>query len=488
MPAYRPETVRLWSLTEDTLLEAGDDDTLVAITWWGEYELADVPGPVRESLGRMALGPISMGNLATSAGGAAEAGAGTLRKVLTQLSGSVVHSLALNDGRGPLLSAIPVTQAPVFPADAVPPGRLIKLSRYSAMRPDGGGLLLESPRARYRVALLRPPAVAVASSLAGPVTVAQVAEDSGLAEPVVADVVAFLVAAGVVLVADDWAEFAEDTDTDLAVWSPDDLMFHARSRTWLKGGPADPEAHRAGVEPPVVKQITAGPTFPLHRPDPVVLKATDPTLATLLEHDHTCPEVTERALSAEQVGEFLYRAARVRSIGPAYLPGGPGHEASQRPYFSVACLYELEIYVGINRCADLARGIYHYDPLWHTLTLINDDLGVLDGMLDLAMIGAGSHRRPSVLLTMTARMSRIAWVLGSAAYATTLVHVGALQQVLYLAAKAMGLAAHAVPVDAGDRVDRSLKLEWPAEVSVGECVLDFPGGAAPFVTGPVPAE
>jgi SagB-type dehydrogenase family enzyme len=488
VPAYRPETVRLWSLTEDTLLEAGDDDTLVAITWWGEYELADVPGPVRESLGRMALGPISMGNLATSAGGAAEAGAGTLRKVLNQLSGSVVHSLALNDGRGPLLSAIPVTQAPVFPADAVPPGRLIKLSRYSAMRPDGGGLLLESPRARYRVALLRPPAVAVASSLAGPVTVAQVAEDSGLAEPVVADVVAFLVAAGVVLVADDWAEFAEDTDTDLAVWSPDDLMFHARSRTWLKGGPADPEAHRAGVEPPVVKQITAGPTFPLHRPDPVVLKATDPTLATLLEHDHTCPEVTERALSAEQVGEFLYRAARVRSIGPAYLPGGPGHEASQRPYFSVACLYELEIYVGINRCADLARGIYHYDPLWHTLTLINDDLGVLDGMLDLAMIGAGSHRRPSVLLTMTARMSRIAWVLGSAAYATTLVHVGALQQVLYLAAKAMGLAAHAVPVDAGDRVDRSLKLEWPAEVSVGECVLDFPGGAAPFVTGPVPAE
>jgi SagB-type dehydrogenase family enzyme len=484
VPAYPPEgipeTVRLWSLTEDTLLEAGDDDTLVAITWWGEYELAGVPRPVRESLGRMALGPVSMGNLATSAGGAAEAGAGTLRKVLNQLSGSVVHSLALNDGRGPLLSAIPVTQAPVFPADPVPAGRLIKLSRYSALRPDGSRLLLESPRARYRVALLRPPAVTVASSLAGPVTVAQVAEDSGLAEPVVADVVAFLVAAGVVLVADDWAEFAEDTDTDLAVWSPDDLMFHARSRTWLKGGPPDPEAHRAGAEPPVVKQITAGPTFPLHRPDPAVLKATDPTLATLLEHDHTCPDVTERALSAEQVGEFLYRAARVRSIGPAYLPGGPGHEASQRPYFSVACLYELEIYVGINRCADLARGIYHYDPLWHTLTLINDDLGVLDGMLDLAMVGAGSHRRPSVLLTMTARMSRIAWVLGSAAYATTLVHVGALQQVLYLAAKAMGLAAHAVPVDAGDRVDRSLKLEWPAEVSVGECVLDFPGG---FVIG-----
>ncbi|MDQ7806702.1 SagB/ThcOx family dehydrogenase [Amycolatopsis sp. A133] len=478
MPAERPEgipeTIRLWSLTEDTLLEAGDDDTVVAITWWGEYELPGIPGPVRESLSRMVLGPVSMRNLASSASGGSEAWAVVLRKVLSRLSGSVVHSLALNDGRGPVLSAIPVTQSPVFPTDPVPPGRLIKLSRFSAMRPDSGGLLLESPRARYRVALLRPPAVSVASSLAGPVTVAQVAETTGLTEALVADVVAFLVAAGVVLVADDWAAFAEDTDAELAVWSPDDLMFHARSRTWQKGGPPDPEAHRKGTEPPVVKQITAGPTFPLHRPDPAVLEATDPTLSTLLEHDHSCPEVTERALSAEQVGELLYRAARVRSIGPAYLPGGPGHEASQRPYFSIACLYELEIYVGINRCAGLARGIYHYDPLWHTLTLINDDMGVLDGMLDLAMIGAGSHRRPSVLLTMTARMSRIAWVLGSAAYATTLVHVGALQQVLYLTAKAMGLTAHAVPVDAGDRVDRSLKLEWPAEVSVGECVLDFP--------------
>lgn len=119
-----------------------------------------------------------------------------------------------------------------------------------------------------------------------------------------------------------------------------------------------------------------------------MLQANDPTLSELLEDDHTCPEMTERALSAEQIGELLFRAARVRSVGPAYLPGGPAHEASQRPYFSVACLYELEIYVAINRCVGLARGIYHYDPLWHTLTLTNDDAGGLDGLLDLAMVGA----------------------------------------------------------------------------------------------------
>ncbi|KDN18848.1 SagB/ThcOx family dehydrogenase [Amycolatopsis rifamycinica] len=473
-PEGQVETVRLWSLTEDTLLEAGDDGSLVAITWWGEYEFADTAEGVRESLGRLALGPVSMANLAVSGRARSDEWRGSLRKVLTRLSGSVVRSLALNDGRGPVLSAIPVTQFPVFPDGPLPPGRQVRLSRFTALRADEGALLAESPGARYKVALFRPPAVLIASSLAAPTTVEQLAATTGLAPVVVADVVEFLVAAGVVLIADADGRFTDHGDPETAIWSHDDLMFHARSRTWQRGSPPETDTARSGAEPPVVKPVTAGPTFPLPRPDPRTLAATDPPLTALLESDHGCPDFGTRELTAAQVGEFLFRAARVRSVGTAHLPSGPSHEASQRPYFSVACLYELEIYVGINRGADLARGIYHYDPLWHTLTLINDDEAVLDTLLDMAMIAAGGHRRPAALLTVTARMSRISWVLGSAAYATTLLHLGALQQVLYLAAKAMGLAAHAVPVDAGDRVDRALKLEWPAEVSVGECVLDFP--------------
>lgn len=475
-PGGHAETVRLWSLTEDTLVEAGDEGALVAITWWGEFEFPGTADGVRESLARLALGPVSMANLMVSGRAGEDGWRLSLRKVLTRLSGSVVHSLALNDGRGPLLSAIPVTQSPVFPDGPLPAGRQVRLSRFTALRAEDGALLAESPGAPYKVALLRPSAVLITSSLATAKTVEQLAETSGLAAPVVADVVEFLVAAGVVLLADSHGRFTEFGDPETTTWSHPDLMFHSRSRTWQKSSPQEPGGGRAGAPPPVVKPGTGGPTFPLHRPDPAALAAADPTLTSLLESDHSCPEFSERTLSARQIGEFLFRSARVQSTGPAHLPGGPSHEASQRPYFSVACLYELEVYVGVNRCADLARGVYHYDPQWHTLTLINDDAAVLDNLLDMAMIAAGSHRRPSALLTMTARMSRIAWVLGGgAAYATTLLHLGALQQVFYLAAKAMGLAAHAVPVDAGDRVDRALKLEWPAEVSVGECVLDFPG-------------
>lgn len=470
-PDDQAETVRLWSLTEETVVEVGDDGSLSVITWWGEYDFPEAAEPVRDWLRRMALGPVSMAN----AGTAGKVGWPTgLRRVLDRLAGSVVHSLAFNDGRGPALSAVPVTHSPAFPLDALPAERWVKLSRFASIRPAGGALLVESPTARYRVSLVRRPAVLVASALAVATTAAQVARETGVSARVTADVLAFLVAAGVVLTADDRTRFTEDSDPELAVWTPDDLLFHTHSRTWQRsggGGPDEVEDLRTGHAPPVVKQITAGPTYPLYRPEP---DAAGPPLAALLETDHHCPEFSERALANEQIGELLYRTARVRSAGPSHLPGGTAYEASQRPYFSVGCLYELEIYVSVNRCSGITPGIYHYDPLWHTLTLINDDAADLAAMLDMAMVAGGSHRRPSVLLTMTARMARSAWVLGSAAYATTLMHVGALQQTLYLNAKAMGLAAHAVPVDAADRVDRALKLEWPAEVGVGECVLDLP--------------
>ncbi|SEC98592.1 SagB-type dehydrogenase domain-containing protein [Amycolatopsis lurida] len=483
-PGGVAETIPLWSLTDDSLVEISEDGSLVVVTRWGEHEFPHAEPLVLESLRRMALGPVSLANVTSSwepverepdlegeLSWTAE-GADALRQVLKELGGSVVRSLGLADGRGPLLSVIPVVLAPVFAPVEIPASRPIRLSRFSSLRSDADGMGLESPSARYRVVLSQPWAVHVAATLATAKSVGEIVTTTGIDRGVVGGIVSYLVAAGVVQVAGENGRFAEDDDPELGVWSPDELSFHTTSRTWRPGGPAD----IAGLgNPPVVKAPTGeGPSYSLFRPDLADRAETDPTLTALLEHDHSCPEFTESVLSAEQIGEFLYRGARIRSIGPAHLPNGPAHSASQRPYFSVACLYELELYVSVNRCSGLDRGIYHYDPLGHRLDLVNDDAADLDEMLDIAMIGGGNHRWPSALITVTARMPRMASVLGGGAYATTLAHVGALQQTLYLVARAMGLAAHAVPVDAGDRVDRALKLDWPAEVGVGECVLDFP--------------
>lgn len=463
----------LWSLTEDTLVEIGDDGSLVVIAAWGELEVDDADALTVESLRRMAWGPVSLRNVASWPGSVRSGPVdfAPLRRVLAGLSGSVVRSLGQRDGKRPLLSVIPVGIAPEFAVHRVQAGRTVRLSRFAALRRGAGGLLLESPCAPFRILLSRAPAIRIASTLYTPATIGEIAAETGLAEAVVADVVAYLVAAGAVLVGDDNAEFAEDLDPELRRWSHHDLLFHVRSRTRLArardegaaGGPVGAQSA------PVVKPVPSGPSFPLYRPDSALVD--DSALTGMLETDHHCPVFDGRELSARQLGELLYRGARIRSFSELALSPGYRYEATQRPYFSIARLYELELYLGLDRCEGLAKGIYHYDPQGHVLTLVNDDAGELDAMLDTAMVAGQGRQRPAALITVTARLARTSWALGGSAYSTALLHVGALQQTLYLTAKAMGLAAHAVPLDAGDRVDRALKLRWPQEVTLGECVL-----------------
>src|SRR2546430_860533 len=91
---------RLWSLCEDVLVESGlDHDPIVVVTRWGETRIDDPGKLVRESLRRMSFGPISLENVLPpedAPGGSTlsrAAGRAALRRVLAELSGSVVHSL-----------------------------------------------------------------------------------------------------------------------------------------------------------------------------------------------------------------------------------------------------------------------------------------------------------------------------------------------------------------------------------------------------------
>ena len=107
------------------------------------------------------------------------------------------------------------------------------------------------------------------------------------------------------------------------------------------------------------------------------------------------------------------------------------------------------------------------------LTLVSDSEPALGELLDIAMVAAGSTQRPPALITMTTRIARLSWMYSGIAYATTLKHVGALQQTLHLAATAMGLASMALPISDGELVDEALRLDWPTEVSVGEFVIGY---------------
>lgn len=472
VPPPAPVTVRLWSLSEDVLVE--DDpvtESLIVVTRWGESRV-DAGAAARALLRRLVLGPVSLANVLAS--DADPAVPQVLAGLLETLRGAVVHSLGLPDGQAPLLSATPAVAAPSFRPTALDPARPVRLSRFASLRPQAGGLLVEAPDAAYRVLLHEQPAVRITAGLAAAGRLADVAGAAGVAAPIVADVLAFLVAAGVAQVADPDGRFGEDTEPALTRWAHHELLFHMRTRTWhveepagLRGGSPDPKPAQ------LTRAVPPGRRFHLYRPDLDELARADESLTALLEADHHCPTFATRHLTAGQVGELLFRSARVRSTGPALPPSMGQDEATQRPYFNIACRYELELYVSLNRCAGLPRAIYHYDPSTHSLTMVREDPADLATLLDLAKVAAASSRQPAALITMTARMERLSPVFGGASYATALMHVGALQQTLYLCAKAMGLTAHGVVVDASDTVDRLLPLEWPGEVGVGECVVDL---------------
>lgn len=468
-------TIHLQSLRDDVLVEVDEEyGSLVVVSTWGEFVLKDPDDRVRESLRRMTLGPVSLGNVSPAHPHDATDGhaADSLDDVLESLSGSVVRSLGLRDGQGPVLSAVPSVAAPEFPLAEIEPTRSLRLSRFATMRTCGGELVLESPLAQFRVVLHQSVATGIATALAQPRTLVDLTASTGVARAVVHDIVAYLVAVGMVRVDAGDGGFDEDSDAAWRQWTAHELMFHRRSRSRQGDGPCDLPAGESDAVPPAVKPPPAAQRFPLPRPAPGDTAASTP-LRAVLEIDHSCPDFSGRDLSQDQLGQLLYRSARVRGPGPPHLPHGMTHEATQRPYFSIACLYELEIYVGLGQCGDLPRGIYHYDPADHALTLINRDDSDLGEMLDMATMASGCVRNPAAVLTLTARMDRMRPLAG-AAYRTTLMHAGALQQTMTLVAAALGLALHAVPVDAQDIVDRVLGVPWPGEVSVAECVLDRP--------------
>ncbi|OLF06637.1 hypothetical protein BLA60_30685 [Actinophytocola xinjiangensis] len=462
-----PARVHLRALSEDVLIEQPDDDEsrLRAVTRWGEFVIEDVTTAIRHALVRMSMGPSSVANIEPSA----PVERATLARILDTVSGSVIHTLHLDDGGGELLSVVPTAEHARFRVHPVEENQPLRLSRFAAIRTGRDELVLESSVAPFQIALHRSLAYRVVISLGIATSIEELAAALRVSRAVVADLVGYLVAAGAVLIG-RWlpgsppvAVFGEDTDPALAQWSHHDLMFHTRSRNGLDQ--LTPAPAPSGDPPPSAKQVPPGKRFPLYKPDAGELSDGEPSLTEVIEYDRVGQDVSDRPLAERQIGELLYRAARVRT------QSGAAPETAQRPYLSMAGLYELELYLTINRCAELPRGIYHYDPTGHFLTLVNDSESDLVRLLDNAKVAAGRDERPSALITVTARADRLLALASGSGYATTLMHLGALQQTLHLVATIAGLASCPLSLDTTDSTDRALRLDWPTEVGIGECII-----------------
>lgn len=353
-------------------------------------------------------------------------------------------------------------------------GKQMHLSRFTILRRDGDHMVMESGLGHGMIRIRNATLMALLGMLANPLTPEELNRSAGalgLSTDVVSGFLTLL-ANGGHLAAPDEAERA-----DLAMWNARDLLFHMSSRFGRMGGPYGGNfRHIDEVEPaPAVRPLPAGERTPLPVPVLEELVRDDPPLQRVVEERRSIYTYGREPITLEDLGEFLYRVARVRWAGTMPVSSQVTHrngdmEVSSRPVPSGGRGYELELYLTVAECTGLTPGMYHYDPTGHQLTLIRPAGSHTDQMLMYAGI-ASPGIRPQVLITLAARFRRMMWKYDRLAYAATLKHVGVMMQQMYLAATAMHLAPSAQGSGNLEAFAAATGCDPVVEGSVGEFIL-----------------
>lgn len=466
---------RLFRLRPDVIVSADGDD--VELTHpWGRQRVHALGAATVTRLARLAEQDADADVLA------ADPEAARLIRLLERFPFLVTTVLA--DADGPLATAVPIARSatlpPVHPADVspdVPAHTPVVLSRFAYLRrlpeENSGACVVESPLASYRVTLHQPSAGAFVAALTSLRQVAQAAGVAGL--PVAAGEALAGLLAGTGLL-----EPAAGADSgDPALWDFHDLLFHSRSRAGRHDYPSGGIfAHPDQPQLPAVPGAGPredGPGVDLPVPDWAQVVSRDPAFSEVLEGRRSVRSYGDEPVTVDQLGELLYRAARVRRVIPGDPESPTAYDIVDRPYPAGGSTGELEVYLSVAECEGLEPGVYRYDAAAHRLQPRHwsgaADEAAFRELLTAAWRATNCTVEPQVLITVTSRFGRLSWKYSQIAYALTLKHVGVLYQTLYLVATAMGLGPCGLGSGDTDAAARALGLDWTTESSVGEFLI-----------------
>jgi len=456
----------LLSFSQGTILEEAPDGAR-AVRGSAGVALGRPASAVLAALQRLARAAASEEELSTevlSSGG--EFALAALYVCLERLSaaGLIRHTLCLGDT--PLVTVEPLTSGYRFAVRSVDPEERFLLSRFAASRRDGERLAVESPAARARAVVHDRRVGALLVDLSAPSSLRELAAlPTALPEPVLGPLLGLLLDTG--LLCEVNAEGAVVEMPALTHWEPHDLLFHARSRRGRHQGPYGP-TYRFGrlmSPPPAVTPRSPEEGLALYRPDIEALKRADVPFTRVLEERRSRRTYAQAPLQAWQLGELLYRAARVRRRF-----AGEATDLTDRPYPGGGALYELELYLAVARCDGVEPGLHHYDPEHHRLHPVREQGPEVSRLL--AEAGSSAETQDvQVLVILAARFQRVMWKYEAMAYALILKDAGVLLQTLCLVAEAMGLSA--CPIGGGDAelFAHAAGTSSLIEGSVGELIL-----------------
>lgn len=343
-----------------------------------------------------------------------------------------------------------------------------RLHRFAFLRRDdraqpGGAMVVESPQAMSRVVLLDPAAAAVVAALGTDREVSASFDIAGLS-PEVAEAVALT------LYREGFVRRSEPPEPDNErEWEFHDLLFHTRTRSGRHREPYGSTYPFEGVRPPTPALAGHDPDaemLPLPRPNLADLMTQDPPLSAVMEQRRSWRQPGPTPLTAAQLGEFLFRTARVRDVF-----GGNRGEVTDRSYPGGGAAYELEIYLAVNRVSGVSRGLYRYDPLKHALVTVAPWSEKLAEVITNTARSAPPGLPADVTLLLTARMQRLTYKYAGVSYAVALKDLGVLLEAFYLAATAMGLSGCAVGGGECDALARLTETDTLREPHIGEFLL-----------------
>jgi len=349
------------------------------------------------------------------------------------------------------------------------------LSRFAYSRRLDHKTVLETPLRPVRIVLEGWLGAALWGMLARPLNYLELSTALPTADSAIIKLLLQLFCAAGVIQLVDRADGStrEDQDIVLRQWEFHDLLFHSRSREGRQDQPLGatfrfwPE-----IEPlPACKPSRPGEVVALYKPDLEQLREEDYPFTLVLEERRSIRDYAAEAITLRQIGEFLYRAARVKSLLPPDPERGAMCESSSRIYPGAGACHELEIYLTVGECQGLNPGLYHYDPLDHNLTKLCGENRYTRLILKQAENGAAKQCRSQVVFTYTARFPRLAWKYQSIAYSLMLKDVGVLYQTMYLVATAMDLAPCALGSGHADWLCQAAGVNYLEESPVGEFLL-----------------
>jgi len=168
-------------------------------------------------------------------------------------------------------------------------------------------------------------------------------------------------------------------------------------------------------------------------------------------------DYTGEGLTLQELSTLLYFSYGIRKFTQAYNTD----RFPVRMSPSSGGLQAIELYIVINKVGNIKKGIYHYNPLEHSLELIYEG-NFRRKMVNLCVKQEFIHNA-SVVIILSCVMKRLVWKYKIRAYRYTHMDAGFVGQNIYLVSTALRLGVCAIAGFFDDELNKLLKIDGKNE-------------------------